>query len=124
MTTGSIVFFSGAGLFVVTIILAIAFFIKRPEYEPEKAANDGKERRTQSARSGYLTNHLTERQEQSSSARRQQGAVLGEHTELIDGTEIIEGAERLEKTEIITAAELADNGTKKTETKHTKTDLL
>ena len=35
MTTGQLVFFSGVGLLIVTLILGIIFVVKKPTYKPE-----------------------------------------------------------------------------------------
>lgn len=37
MTTGQLLFYSGAALLAVTIILAVIFWKKKPEYHPENA---------------------------------------------------------------------------------------
>ena len=76
MTAGNILFYSGVGLFALTVILAIVFLIKKPEYEPEKAAYDGRGgRKTQSLRSGYPTDRLTARFEKTSPDGSRQGTV-------------------------------------------------
>lgn len=64
MTTGKLIFYSGIGLLVLTIVLGIIFWIKKPQYIPENAAYDGAgDKRTQKLRSGYPTDRLTIRRE-------------------------------------------------------------
>lgn len=60
MTTGELVFYSGVGLLVFTLLLAVIFLIKRPQYVPEHLSNaaDGTGS-TQKLRSGYPTETLT-----------------------------------------------------------------
>ena len=57
MTTGQILFYSGAALLGLTLILLIIFLIKKPKYEPETAAYDGAvgPNGTQNFRNGYPT---------------------------------------------------------------------
>lgn len=64
MTTGQVIFYSGVGLLVFTIVLGIAFWLKKPQYIPENAAYDqGADKNTRKLRSGYPTDHLTVRRE-------------------------------------------------------------
>lgn len=64
MSTGQLVFYSGVGLLVFTIVLGIAFWLKKPQYIPGNAAYDqGADKNTQKLRSGYPTDHLTVRRE-------------------------------------------------------------
>lgn len=64
VTTGQLVFYSGVGLLVFTIVLGIAFWLKKPQYIPGNAAYDqGANRNTRKLRSGYPTDHLTVRRE-------------------------------------------------------------
>ena len=116
MTTGSIVFYSGVGLFAVTILLAIVFLIRKPQYNPQKAVYDGRGgRKTQSLRSGYPTDPLTVRQEKPSAALSRQEAVEpARRTEPMRDTEKIVDDGQLEKTETIMAT--AGTKTEKLET--------
>lgn len=70
MTTGQLLFYSGIALLVVTVIVAIVFFIKKPVYRPENAvaAVDGK---TVPLRSGYPTNPITVRHEPEAAAKKE-----------------------------------------------------
>lgn len=64
VTTGQVIFYSGVGLLVFTIVLGIAFWLKKPQYIPGNAAYDqGADRNTRKLRSGYPTDRLTIRQE-------------------------------------------------------------
>ena len=38
MTTGHLIFYCGIGLLIFTVILAVVFWIKRPHYDPDRAA--------------------------------------------------------------------------------------
>lgn len=92
MTTGQMVFYSGVGLFVLTIIVALVFLIKRPKYIPEKAVYGAAASNvTQRLRNGYPTEQVTIRRETvSSPADRETQAteLIGdEETELLSQTE-------------------------------------
>ena len=64
MSTGQLVFYGGAALLAVTILLAVVFLIRKPVYTPEKAVYDGAaQNRTQPFRSGYPTDPLTVRRD-------------------------------------------------------------
>lgn len=64
MSTGQLVFYSGVGLLIFTIILGIVFWVKKPQYIPENAAYDGgTDKNTRKLRSGYPTDRLTIRRE-------------------------------------------------------------
>ena len=64
MTTGELVFYSGVGLLIVTLLLAVVFLIKRPRYVPEQLSHlPGGTGDTQKLRSGYPTDPLTHRRE-------------------------------------------------------------
>jgi len=82
MTTGQLVFFSGVVLLGLTIITAIIFIVKKPQYIPKNAAYDvADEKATQKLRNGYPTNRLTVQQKVS---------VSGKETEkLSEGTVIL-----------------------------------
>ena len=64
MSTGQLVFYGGAALLAVTILLAVVFLIRKPVYTPEKAVYDGAaQNRTQPFRSGSPTDPLTVRRD-------------------------------------------------------------
>jgi len=64
MTTGQLVFCSGAGLLVLTMITAIIFIVKKPKYKPEQAVyGDAARNVTQQLRNGYPTERVTIRRE-------------------------------------------------------------
>lgn len=88
MTTGQLLFYSGAALLGLTVILAIIFIIKKPKYIPESAAYDGTAPgKTQRLRNGYPTDHLTVRRE-SVKQPSPETAVLSEKMEsIMDTTE-------------------------------------
>lgn len=60
MTTGQMLFYSGVGLLVLTILLAIVFLVKKPQYIPEQVGvgPDGSNQ-TQKLRNGYPTDPVT-----------------------------------------------------------------
>lgn len=58
MTTGEIVFMAGAALLVLTVILAIVFLMRKPQYRPELESYAGPNSGTQPLRSGYATDTL------------------------------------------------------------------
>lgn len=60
MTTGQMVFYSGVGLLVLTILLGIFFMIKKPQYIPEQAGYvPVGPNQTQKLRNGYPTDPVT-----------------------------------------------------------------
>ena len=64
VTTGQVIFYSGVGLLIFTIVLGVAFWLKKPQYIPGNAAYDqGADKNTRKLRSGYPTDHLTVRRE-------------------------------------------------------------
>ena len=92
MSTGGLIFISGIILLVLTIILAVIFWLKKPQYIPENKAVIGpKDKWTQRLRNGYPTDPLTQRREQ---PRPQSGAVR-----FSDQTEILTSTEKLEMSE-------------------------
>lgn len=110
MTTGQLLFYGGAALLGLTIILAIIFLIKRPKYTPESAAYDvSYPERTQSLRNGYPTERVTIRRD-----RPQQAMPV----EDLEETELLPDAPTELITEVETSdpqqTELMDQGTVKT----------
>lgn len=106
MTTGQIIFYSGIGMLILTVILGIVFWIKRPRYTPESAADfsaDGQ--KTQRLRNGYPTDRLTIRREHGQPVVSDT-APLCEETEHLarDRTEALPNTEALEikRTEKLT----------------------
>lgn len=99
MTMGNIVFCSGVGLLVFTIVLGIIFWIKKPQYIPGSAAYDGTaNQHTQKLRSGYPTDRLTIRRESKQPAAP--GAIMlqevterlaAEQTEPLPDTAVLPG---------------------------------
>lgn len=62
MTTGQLIYYSGIGLAVVTVIVVILFMIFRPKYKPGAATYLGnRTRATQRLRNGYPTDKMTRR---------------------------------------------------------------
>ena len=62
MTTGQLVFYSGAGLLVLTVLLAVFFAVKKPVYVPENAAYvSAGPQQTEPLRNGYPTDPVTRR---------------------------------------------------------------
>lgn len=62
MTTGQLIYYSGIGLAVVTVIVAILFMIFRPKYKPGAATySDDRAGVTLRLRNGYPTDKLTRR---------------------------------------------------------------
>ena len=99
MTTGQLLFYGGAALLAVTVLLAIIFIIKKPKYTPESAAYTGADPgRTQSLRNGYPTDRMTVRREpiqQAATERIEQS----QGTELL--TDLQPGTEKLQETEVL-----------------------
>lgn len=102
MTTGTMIFFSGVGLLILTIILAIIFALKKPQYIPESAVYDGTvDGSTQKFRNGYPTDRMTIRREKPQAG--DSGTLeLGEETELLPE----EDAGAIPDTEILPDTEL------------------
>lgn len=63
MTTGQLLFYAGVALLGATVILAIAFLIKKPKYVPESATYSTSDNATISFRSGYPTDRMTIRRD-------------------------------------------------------------
>lgn len=110
MTTGQILFYSGAALMAVTVLLAVIFYIKKPIYRPENAVYAENVGQTQQLRNGYPTNRLTI--SHGAKSYKPDTAVLDDKTKQlhkaksynIEQTEILPGSQRLteqqlEKTE-------------------------
>lgn len=90
MTTGQMVFYSGVGLLVLTIIVALVFLIRRPKYIPEKAVyGEAASNVTQRLRNSYPTERVTIRRETVPADRETQATELigSEETELLSQTE-------------------------------------
>lgn len=103
MTTGQLIFYSGIGLLIITIILGIIFWIKKPQYIPENAAYDATgNKRTQKLRSGYPTDRLTIRREPERPVspgtvplQEETERLTTEQTDPIPRTEVLSDAETL-----------------------------
>lgn len=64
MTTGQLVFYSGVAILALSILLAVVFAVKKPQYNPEAAGRGpGEAGNTRKLRSGYPTDPLTVRRE-------------------------------------------------------------
>ena len=96
MTTGEIIFYAGAALLVLTIILAVVFAIKKPQYKPENAAYIVSDAGTQRLRNGYPTDRLTVRAE-TKSELVSQTALLDERTEILPQTDVLPQTALLEE---------------------------
>lgn len=133
MTTGQLLFYAGAGLLLATVILAVVFAKKKPQYRPENAAVF--ESQTVPLRNGYPTEPVTVRREsekKSVSIKIQQekepestpavpATVLPDQNtaplqEDERGTVPLEAGERFSRK--------TDALTEKTERLHTETELL
>lgn len=69
MTTGELIFTCGLGLLGLTVLLAILFLVKKPQYAPEKAVYAERiSNETQKLRNGYPTDPLTVRRTSSRKA--------------------------------------------------------
>lgn len=83
MTTGQLLFYGGAALLGLTVMLAIVFLIAKPKYKPEVEANQGGDAgRTQPLLNGYPTDRMTVRRE---SAKMAEAAKpnSGQETEMM-----------------------------------------
>lgn len=63
MTTGQLVFSAGVALLLATIVLAVVFAVKKPQYTPETAVGKFCDNQTAALRSGYPTDRLTQRRQ-------------------------------------------------------------
>lgn len=98
MTTGQILFYGGAALLGLTVLLAIIFIIKKPKYTPESAVYAGTDPgRTQSLRNGYPTDRMTIRRESVQQAATEK-IEQAQETELLTESQL--GTELLPQTEI------------------------
>lgn len=104
MTTGQLLFYGGAALLGLTVLLAIIFILKKPKYTPESAVYAGADPgRTGSLRNGYPTDRMTIRREPQ--AQQAATAVIEQpqETELLTEalTELSPDTERSPETEVI-----------------------
>lgn len=82
MTPGELLFYGGAALLALTVLLAIVFLIARPKYRPEAGTYDGGDPgQTQRLLNGYPTDRVTIRRE----PPRPQGPGGPEETETLPG---------------------------------------
>lgn len=86
MTTGEVIFYSGLGLLGVTALLAILFWLKKPQYIPENAAYEERSPGTQKLRNGYPTDRLTIRKDASVPVETVSIPILEETPLLAQGT--------------------------------------
>ena len=86
MTTGQMVFYGGVGLLILTILLAVVFVIKQPQYIPEQAQAGAKSNETQKLRNEYPTVPMT---------------MGTQATELIGATELM--TQEVAETELMTS---------------------
>lgn len=105
MTTGQLVFYAGVGLFILTVVLAVWFWIKKPEYDPGGAAYMDGAAATQRLRSGYPTDRLTIRCQTAETCSLDTAALEEDHqkksedqTELLSETAASQGTERLSES--------------------------
>lgn len=92
-------FYGGAALLAVAVLLAIIFIIKKPKYTPESAAYAGADPgRTQSLRNGYPTDRMTIRRESVQTVAPEK-IEQSQETELL--TDLQPGTERLQETEVL-----------------------
>ena len=99
MTTGQLLFYGGAALLGLTVLLAIIFLIKKPKYVPESAAYAGADPgMTNSLRNGYPTDRMTVRRDQAQSTATE---IVGQSQETQQFTEQMSGAEQSPGTEIM-----------------------
>ena len=87
MTTGQIVFYSGVGLLVLTVLTAFIFYIKKPQYLPENAAYGGRgDGSTQKLRNGYSTERITKRWKKTASGPETEKMESVKSTETLQET--------------------------------------
>lgn len=101
MTTGQIMFYSGAGLMALAVVLAIIFVVKKPQYKPDHAVYSAADSNTQRLRNGYPTDPLTIRRETGAAGSgvryEETERITAEQTEknsdtaLSQATEVIDG---------------------------------
>lgn len=87
MTNGQLLFYGGAALLTLTVILAIIFIIKKPKYISKSTAYDSIDTgTTQKLLNGYPTDRMTIRRDSP-----QLSTLTTEETELLpsDQTELI-----------------------------------
>lgn len=85
MTTGQLIFFSGVGLLALTLILAIVFCIKKPQYIPENSACGGADVRG-GQRTAVLKNGTAPLPRETSILTRTDGTVpLSDSTQPLTG---------------------------------------
>lgn len=85
ITMGQLVFYSGVGLLILTIILVCFFWAKKPQYIPGTAAYDGMgDSKTRKIRSGYPTERLSVRKEEKRVVTPETVVIQGETERLND----------------------------------------
>lgn len=93
MTTGQMMFYAGAALLGVTLLLAIVFAIKKPKYQPRNIAADGGKQPAgsntvqQAAQPAGTTEFMAEAQPDSAAATEFMGDVPAAPTELMQAPE-------------------------------------
>lgn len=94
MTTGQLLFYGGAALLALTVVLAIIFIIVKSKYKPESGIYDiGSPDITQKLLNGYPTDRMTIRREPSrpsDPALEETELLFDDRTELMSDTEQIE----------------------------------
>lgn len=103
MTTGQLLFYGGAALLGLTVLLAIIFIIKKPKYTPETATYAGTDPgKTQKLINGYPTDRMTIRRESVQTVATE-AIEQSQETELLTETliEPLSGTERLQETEML-----------------------
>lgn len=90
MTTGQLLFCGGLALLGLTVILGIAFLIKKPKYRPEAAYGAAGPGRAQPPLTGYPTDRVTIRRSAArpaAPARRETAPAPGVPTQpMTEGT--------------------------------------
>lgn len=103
MTIGQLLFYGGAALLGLTVLLAVIFIIKKPKYTPETAAYVGTDPgRTQKLINGYPTDRMTIRRDLVQTDATEKIDQSSE-TELLPETltELLPDTERSQETEMI-----------------------
>lgn len=130
MTTGQILFYSGVGLLGLTVVLAIIFAIKKPQYKPGNVVYSAADGNTQKLRNGYPTDPLTIRRKTGAAGAgagyEETERIAVEQTEKISDTGVSQETELIDgqSTEMLAGRQLTERLSEEADPSAEPTELL